>query len=247
MRGHSQTVARVAQMTLARVARSDDLYCNLSRAIHVTKVTLEMLYGLVAKEGFVPSSDWVHMVCATLCSKAGQVRGALNGDRGNVCIIDCNGGTTTLPEGATDAALWQYAGTRSALFVRHYLSASKVLDAEALAADVQVSNVLTDLNVTRAGKRAGIVRAASVISMLASPDFEKDLSPLYLSAKEAGIADTLGFKSAADVQQRFSDFFWEHLYPNVLEGIPLLKQTGYGHTMLANMYGHLLLKERQAG
>ncbi len=240
---HCDTVVAVGRMTLSRIARSDALFFDVEHAINTTMVGIEMLYGRLARSGFFASRDWLHVICALLCAHVGMVRGALSGDRESDFVVDISGKTITLPVGATDSALWVHAAKRSAIFVQQNYQGHRVIDPDALAATIEQANMLAATPGANVGSSRAIVRAALVVAILADPNFEKKLVPLFLTAKEAGVAEFLGFETIEAVRAGLSGYFWNTLHTDIGEGIQLLDQSGPGRTLLANMYARLLASE----
>jgi hypothetical protein len=247
---HCSTVLTVARMALSRVARSDALYFDVEHTINTTMVGIEMMYGRIARSGVFTSQDWVHVTCALLCAHVGMVRGVLDGDREDECVVDALGETIVFRVGQTDAALWQYAAQRSALFVQQKFQGHLVLDPDDLGTTIVRANMLSGATGGEPGSNWAVVRAALVVGILANPSFERKLAPLFIAAEQADLATFLGFSSVSAVRDKLAAFFWDTLSADIGEGIQLLDQTGHGRTLLSNMYAHLLASEHgmaQAG
>src|ERR1051325_4804544 len=112
-------IHHVARLCLDKIARTDALYHDLEHALNVTLVMQELLKGKRAVDGDVSPHDWTHLLAAVLCWPIGFVRGAVPGDGEAGYVIDAQGGTVALKDGATDAALMPWVADRSMLFVRN--------------------------------------------------------------------------------------------------------------------------------
>ena len=233
---HRDVIVQVARMALARVARSDALYHDLVYTILVTLVGQDILRGRIARDADVASHDWVHFLASLLCSNVGIVRGACPGDAGNTCVTGENTEPLELLRGATDGALWPSRAERSQIFVRHHFRDHAVLNWEALAANIEYSRFPPPLDRNHEiASYPGLLRAAHLIATVADPNFGQKINRLFLQARESGIADQLGYATAAEFTARYPVFFWRVLHPLIGETMDLLGYTGAGQVWLANM------------
>ena len=105
---HSQVIHTAAVMAMEIIANSNAFYHNAEHSMMVTLVGQEIVRGKYLRDGGVSADEWVHFIVSLLCHDIGYVRGICPGDHDNVAVIDEEGGTVTLPPGATDAALTPY-------------------------------------------------------------------------------------------------------------------------------------------
>lgn len=241
---HRGVIANVARQALGKIAGTDALYHDLEHALNVTLVMQEILKGKRVKDGDVDSRDWTHMVVAALCLGTGLVRGALPGDVDGRCVIDADGGTVTLPEGATDAALMPWMAARSMLFVRLRFADHAVLDAERLAEAIAATSlpIASRVAVPSPGW-PGLLRGAQVLGMVADPNFLLKLNALFLELKEVGEHEILGYPDAVAMRSFYPSLFHTVLAPHSARAVLCLRETENGRQWLANMNAHLLTEE----
>src|SRR5258707_8223970 len=87
----------------------------------------------------IEPTDYSHLIVACLLHDIGYMRGVLSGDTETEFIVDDSGKTTTLPRGASDAALLPYHVDRSKLFAYERLRNSAVIDASRVAAAIEMT------------------------------------------------------------------------------------------------------------
>ena len=109
-------LVNLAHIAIGWISRSDALYHSFEHTMLVTIVGRDILRGLAMSRG-IKQEDYTHLIVACLLHDIGFVRGVLRGDTDNEFVIDQSGQTTTLPRGASDAALAPYHVDRSKLFV----------------------------------------------------------------------------------------------------------------------------------
>lgn len=244
---HRQTLLQVARMSLSRTARSNAPYHDLDHTIMVTQVGQDILRGRLVRDGDVDSLDWVQFVASLLCFAIGFTRNACPGDEGDLCVIDEQGNTATIPRTQSNGALWPYFAERGKVFVRHYFRNHLLVDSDRLAANIEYSRFppLADRNL-ETDTEPGLLRAAHIIGAIADPDFMLKMKPLFIELQEAGIARQLGFATSAEMIRGYSQLFWTVLHPLIGEGMDLLTYTAEGRVWLANLHAHVLRTERPA-
>jgi hypothetical protein len=62
-------------------------------------------YAGVMGHGITRFADWLHFIISLLCHDIGYVRGICTGDGNGSYVINLAGEKTSLPKGATDAAM----------------------------------------------------------------------------------------------------------------------------------------------
>lgn len=246
-RGHLEAIVGVARMALARMAFTNALYTNMGATLLHTQVSTDVLRGRMIERGDVSSSDWVHFLVASLCSLIGFVRGTVPGDKGRVLVIDGNGSTVDMPRGATDGVIYVHAVERAKLFVRHFFRNHPVIDGERVAECIEYTRfpALPDRNL-ETGNWPGLLRGAQTVAVVSDPRFTQRMKYFYLQLKEAGLAELLGYQSAADILGTFPSRFWQNLYPQIGDATSYLKYTGDGLAWLACMNAHMLEEEHRA-
>ncbi len=244
---HGETLALVARMALARLARSNAPYHDVDHTIFVTGVGQDILRGKMARDGDVTSEQWVEFLASLLCFGIGFVRDLLPGDCGPKCVVGEDGKSTiTLPRGATDGALWPYFTDRGKLFVRERFANHAVLDAQALAANIEYSRFPPPPGRNEeTATWPGLLRAAHVIGTVADPNFILKLRRILLELRDAGMETTFDSPAVASLRVRYPQMFWRTLHPLIPAGTELLGYTGEGRVWLSNMHAHLLAEEHR--
>jgi hypothetical protein len=244
---HRNVINHVGRQALEKISHSDALYHDVKHALNVTLVMQEALKGKQAIDGDVSPRDWTHMIVAALCFAIGFVRGAVPGDADGRYVVDVEGGTVTLAEGATCASLMPWVADRSMRFVRLRFADHPVLDAELLAEAIAGTRlpILSSTPIAAEGW-PGLLRAAQILGMVADPNFMLKLVPLFLELKETGLHETLGFPDAAALRARYPELFWSAFAPHLDRATRYLRETEDGRQWLANMNAHLLTAERHA-
>ena len=79
------------------------------------------------------------MTVALLCHDVGYVRGACRGDTATEAVVDAQGGTVTLPRGASDAWLTPYHVDRSKIFVHERAEIIGGIDPDRVAAAIEMT------------------------------------------------------------------------------------------------------------
>jgi len=237
-----------ARVVIERLASTDALYHDTNHTILVTMVGQAILRGRLLVEHLAPE-DWVHFTLATLVHDIGYLRGICPGDGGGRYVINEAGDLLALPRGATDAALAPYHVDRGKIFVRHRLAAVVNVDAERIAAAIELTRfpVPNDDDHRETASEAGLVRAADLIGQLADPYYPSRRNALFQELRETGFAARCGYQSAADLSEQYPRFFWTQVAPFVQDGIAHLDRTSEGKAWLAQLYSHVFVEEHGQG
>jgi hypothetical protein len=86
---------------------------------------------------------------------------------------------------------------------------------------------------------AGLVRAADLIGQMGDPLYVQKLARLYVEFCETGEAARLNYHNAGELREGFPEFFHEHVYPYITEGLRFLRKTQEGQQWTANLFHHL--------
>lgn len=235
-----------ARLAIECIANSDALYHNYEHTVLVTLVGCDILRGRSLREAISPS-DWVHFLVACLMHDIGYVRGLLEDDEEGAYVVDATGRTTTLPRGASDAALTPYHVDRSKLFVRHRFTNSDQLDAERLTRMIEFTRFPAPegLNDRELDAETGLVRAADLIGQLGDPHYLRKANKLYHEFEEAGINERLSYGSPADIVDRYPAFFWASISTQIAPAVRHLKVTAEGRRWLAQLHANVFRAEHK--
>ena len=90
---------------------------------------------------------------------------------------------------------------------------------------------------------AGLVRAADLIGQLADPNYLRKLTNLYYEFVETGMAEKLGYASAADLADSYPKFYWGTVRPYISDAVDYLQLTQEGKQWIANLHSHVFAIE----
>ncbi len=235
-----------ARLVIEQIANSDALYHNVQHTMMVTLVGQEIFRGRFLKMRQQPD-DWMHFTTALLCHDIGYIRGACPGDTADSCVADEAGNRVTPPRGASDAFLAPYHVDRGKIFVRHRFGPVPFIDEERIARAIELTRfpVPVSGDHQETDTEAGLVRAADLIGQLADPNYPQKLTALYWEFVETGVADCLGYKSAADLAEAYPAFFWSSIQPYIGPAVDYLLLTQEGKQWVANLHSHVFTEEHR--
>ena len=238
-------IAYVGHMALELIANSDAPYHDLSHTICVTLVGQEVIKGKHLRQGGVSPRDWLHFIISLLCHDIGYVRGICGHDRGGRYAVNANAETVALPPGGTDASLTPYHIERGKLFVRERFSKNRIIDVDIVCANIEYTRfpVPTDNERRADSEYPALLRASDLIGQLADPNYMRKGPALFTEFVETGVADKLGYKTAAELRAAYPTFFWTTVSPYIGEALSNLRMTQEGKQWVANLYSHVFAEE----
>jgi hypothetical protein len=233
----AEIIREGARLVFERLSLSDALYHNAEHTAFVTLVGQDILRGERLKHNITPA-DWLHFTIATLTHDLGYVRGVCQGDREGSYVGNERGEVLALPRGASDAALAPYHIERSKIAVRERFGSHQFVDAERIAGAIELTRfpVPNDEDHRETNTEAGLVRAADLIGQLADPFYPRKLNALFYEFEEIGCNASFGYKSPADIADRYPRFFWTKVEPFVSDAMNYLALTVEGRQWTANLY-----------
>jgi len=240
----AERLGSFARSTIECLARSDALYRNFEHTLLVTMVGRDILEGMTLSQRIEPT-DYSHLIVACLLHDIGYVRGVLSGDTETEFVVDGSGRKTTLPRGASDAALSPYHVDRSKLFAFERLRNSPAIDASRIAASIEMTRFPVPLDRSSANEsmEPKLVQAADLIGQLGDPMYSRKANALYSEFEEIGRNRQLGYSSPADIIDRYPSFFWNSVSTHIEDGLKYLNMTVSGRQWIANLHHHLLCAE----
>jgi hypothetical protein len=262
----SELIPSLAQLALECIGNSDALYHNVEHTMLVTLAGHDIMMGRSLLAPTLPS-DYAHLIVACLMHDIGYVRGILKGDGKDGYVIDANGRKAQLPRGSSDAALLPYHVERSKLFVMDRVTTIDVLDAARITRAIESTRFPTSgeandpenddgfaIESTRfptSGEAndpenddGSLLRAADLIGQLGDPRYLRKANALYHEFEEAGMSRQLGYTSAADLVDLYSQFYWNSVSPHIQTAIRYLNVTSSGRQWIANLYSNVFRAER---
>ncbi len=233
-----------ARLVIERIATSDALYHDCEHTALVTLCVQDILRGR-RLERIVSPSDWAHTILAALTHDIGYVRGICTGDTVEHFVIDAAGRTATAPRGASDAFLMPYHVERSKIMVRERFGPAPFIDEERIAAAIELTRfpVPDEEDGFATDTEAALVRAGDLIGQLGDPLYPRKLNALYYEFAENGIHKHLGYDSAADMIDRYPQFFWSKVERYIGDALRYLEMTTEGRQWTATLYSHIFAIE----
>ncbi|MHB2167656.1 HD domain-containing protein [Alsobacter sp. R-9] len=239
----AEGIETAARLALECIGLSDAPYHNVEHTMMVTLVARDIMRGRYLLKKTTPQ-DWLHVLISCLYHDIGYVRGVLNDDRPPRYVASMHGETVELPRGASDAWLSAYHVDRSKLFVLERLGdGAGFIDARRIANAIEstrfpaaISNDETEDGV--------LVRAADLIGQLGDPAYLRKAFALFCEFRETGLDVQLGYTSAADVIERYPDFFWKSISPHLGLAMRYLSVTADGRAWIARLDSNVFAAER---
>ena len=240
----AERLGSLARSTIECLGRSDALYHNVEHTMLVTLVGRDILRGRTLTERIEPT-DYDHLIVACLLHDVGYVRGILRNDTKTNFVVDESGKTITLPRGASDAALAPYHVDRSKMFVFERLGKSPTIDAERVATAIESTRFppRSDRADVAVGLEPSLVQAADLIGQLGDPLYARKANALYCEFEEIGINRQLGYKSPADLIDKYPAFFWNSVSVHLGPAMTYLNATASGQQWIANLHNHVFCAE----
>ena len=245
--GPSQTqlveiVPAAARIALECIGNSDALYHNVEHTMLVTLAGHDILRGR-ALHCHMTADDYAHVIIACLAHDIGYVRGLFRDDDADGFVIDATGRKVTLPRGSSDAGLMPHHVDRSKLYVMRRIEGIAPLNRQRIADAIEGTR-FPPLADQQCGEEASIVRAADFIGQLGDPNYIRKANALYHEFEEVGINRQLGYDSPADIVNRYPQFYWDSVAPQIQTEIRYLNMTSSGRQWIASLYGNVFRAEQ---
>lgn len=240
-----QFVPSVARLALECIGNSDALYHNVEHTMLVTLAGHDIMRGR-ALHTHMSASDYAHVIMACLVHDIGYVRGVVVGDGAEGFVVSAGGDRVKLARGASDAALLPHHVDRSKLYALDRFKGFDFLDSERVARAVEGTRFPGELtaDIEPMGEEASILRAADLIGQLGDPHYIRKANALYHEFEEAGLNRQLGYHSPADLIDKYPQFYWNSIAPQVQTAIGYLNVTASGRQWIANLYANVFRAER---
>jgi hypothetical protein len=233
-----------ARLVIERIAGSDALYHDTQHTALVALCAQDILRGQRLERAISPL-DWGHTILAALMHDIGYVRGVCPGDTEDRFVIDSAGNTVAPPRGASDAFLMPYHVERGKIVVRERFGPVAYIDEERVACSIELTRfpVPEDDDHAATDTEAGLVRAADLIGQLGDPLYLRKVNALYHELVENGMAEKLGYRSPADLVERYPQFYWSKVEKYIGSALRYLEMTMEGKQWTVTLYGHIFAIE----
>jgi hypothetical protein len=190
------------------------------------------------------AEDYAHIIMACLMHDIGYVRGLFKEDDDDGFLVDETGRKVTLPRGASDASLMAYHVDRSKLYVTRRLALIAPFDQQRIANAIEGTRFPPRQGQTYDAD-ASILRAADFIGQLGDPNYIRKANALYYEFEEVGVNRQFGYESPADIVNRYPQFYWDSVAPQIQAEIDLLNKTTLGRQWVAHLYANIFRAERK--
>jgi hypothetical protein len=139
---------------------------------------------------------------------------------------------------------------RSKLFVLDRVAAIDELDGERIARAIgytQFPYILANEKEEEAGidEEPLLLRAADLIGQLGDPHYLRKVNALYYEFEEIGLNERLGYRSPADLVDKYPQFYWHRVSPHIQAAIRYLNVTSSGRRWIAGLYSNVFRAERE--
>jgi hypothetical protein len=235
-----------AKLTLECIGNSDALYHNLEHSMLVTLAGHDILIGRMMMRP-TTADDYANFIVACLAHDIGYVRGIVQGDEEESYVADLSGRLVQLPRGSSDAALAPYHVDRSKLFVVERLDGVEELDATRIARAIEYTRFpyTASSNDDLVEEEGLLLRAADLVGQLGDPNYLKKSNALFYEFEEIGLNKTLGYDTPADVVDKYPQFYWNNVAPQIQTAIRYLNVTSSGRQWIANIHSNVFRAERE--
>jgi hypothetical protein len=236
----SDKIKNMALISFTQFAKSSSLYFSLNHALSTSIIGLHILNAMRCRHGVVRPAQILNLRASVLFCNVGVVRGILDEDDGNKQKVKSDE-SRVVEQNFTDSAMWSYKSYRSTKFIQGISFLDTNVNIEIVGRAIEFSDFLrTDINLSSdVGEIAKYVRAIQVITLMSDQNYERKLVEFFLSAEEAGLIDKTIFNDLPDFREKWVQYFWERLFPDVGEEILLLRETTEGRNIVSQMYSQL--------
>src|ERR1700686_3502001 len=238
----AEIVPNAARVALECIGNSDALYHNVEHTLLVTLAGHDIFRGR-ALRGQVTATDYAHIIIACLFHDIGYVRGLFEEDDDDGFLIDAAGSKVTLPRGSSDAGLMPYHVDRSKLYAMRRAEGVAGLDKQRIADAIEGTR-FPPREGQEYWEEASIVRAADFIGQLGDLNYIRKANALYYEFEEVGMNRQLGYESPADIVNRYPQFYWNSVAPQIQTEIRYLNMTSSGRQWIASLYGNVFRAEQ---
>ena len=225
----------LALLAFSNMSKSDSLLFSLSYTIKCATIALDIVRGQTIQTGHADAQGLRQILCATLFARVGILRGLFNEDKDPAFLVS-NGQMVTLPFTQTDSALWQHCADRSCTYIRTKLGDVAYLDIELLAEAIQCADFTKPMPLRNSNRLCSITRACQIIGLISNLDPNRTTLKAFLSAREGEVLERFGFKTLDQFRAGYKQYFWENLFTDITDIIPILEETDSGFDRMMDIY-----------
>ncbi len=225
----------LALMAFSQMSQSDSLLFSLDHTIRCASIALGVVRALTIKNGVADENEFRHILCISLFSQIGIIRGILTEDSSHDFIIS-HDKTVKIINPKTDSSLWRYYTERSCLYVENNLPQKHMLNIELISESIRQSDFTKKPEIIEHKDIIRYARACQIISIFSRRDYNSCIARIYLSAKEAEILDRFHLYSLEEFRTGFKKFFWDHLFSDITDTIAVLRETDEGFEKISSLF-----------
>jgi hypothetical protein len=242
----AETIPFAARLTLECIGNSDALFHNVEHTMLITQVGHDIFKGRALLTHSTPI-EYSNFIVACLAHDIGYVRGVVKGDGNDGLVVDAAGRKVTLPRGSSDAALAPYHVERSKLFVLERFAEVEELDGQLIAGAIEYTRFpySSAPDVPSIDEWATLLRAADLIGQLGDPHYLRKTNALFYEFEEIGLNRQLGYESPADLIDKYPQFYWDSVSPNIQSAIRYLNVTASGRQWINGLYSNVFRAEHE--
>ena len=233
-------VKQMSRISFSRFSKSDSLYFSLDHVLNSGKIGLEIIYSIMSKNGTVRDGTIINLMASILFCNIGIIKGVLPTDQIGRYLTSEDNYLKSSNDG-TGSELWKYKKFRSKSFLQSSAYLTAILNEEILSDAIDCSDIFeqNEDKKTNYGMVQQYSRAAQVITLMSSSNYRRSITELFYSAEEGGVLDAVLCTSIGDFRQKFPQFFWNTLFPDIAETVLVLRETDRGRDIISQVYAHL--------
>jgi hypothetical protein len=239
---HVETVEilrKMANISYTHFTKSNSIYFTLGHSLSASLVGIGIIDAMKCQYGFVRESEAINLMASIFFCNIGIIYGVLKDDKDGMAKISASE-SIDMSNFPTTSGLWKYKPFRSKEFIKESPFVSSNINNELVNRAIEVSDLTSSVdNHQNIGEINQLVRASEIISLMADENINRRQVEFYLSAIEGSAIDPTLFKSLGDFRDKFRNYFWEVLYPDVGDVLLLLRETINGRKIVSKIYAHL--------
>ncbi len=230
---------KMASIAFTKFSKSNSVYFTLGHSLSTSIIGLNILDALKLQNGEVRPNESINLMAGILFCNIGIVHGILNDDKESLVKISSSE-FKDISNSYTSSSIWRYKSYRGKEFIRQSPFISSNINNEIMNRSIEYSDItLASHNQSDLGATTKMVRAIQIIALMADENFSRRQAEFYNSAVEGDAFEVNMFSSLGDFRDKFSQYFWEMLYPDVGEVLLMLRESIGGKKILSKIYAHL--------
>jgi hypothetical protein len=239
---HTETVEilrKMAIISFTQFTKSNSIYFTLGHSLSASVVGIGIIDAIKCQVGLVRESEAINLMASILFCNIGIIYGALRDDKDRFAKVTPSE-SLDISSFETSSGLWKYKSYRSKEFIKESPYISSNVNNELVNRAIEFSDLTYAVERhSDIGEINKLVRASQIISLMADENIDRRQVEFYLSALEGGAIDSNVFTSLGDFRDKFRNYFWETLYPDVGDVLLLLRETINGRKIVSKIYAHL--------